>query len=228
MQPDEIDIFDYRRIAIGEVPLTFFIETFIRAGVIYFLLLICMRLLGKRMAGQLSRNDLISLTTLAAAAGVPLQAPDRGLLPSIIIAMIVVTVGRIISRWSMRSQKFETASQDKLNILVEEGVMQQKSMKDAKITRHRLFAFIRSQGIPHLGHVKRVYLEAGGLFTLVRQEPALPGLSVIPTGDCDFKDQFTRSSDICVCFECGKPIHENPPYVCPNCKNTTWSMALTG
>src|SRR3954462_15615899 len=100
MSADDVKPYDLYRILIGEVPWSFLIEVIFRTAFIFLILLISMRLLGKRMAGQLNKNELIALSTLAAAIGVPIQAPDRGLLPALLIATVVFVVGRMISRFS--------------------------------------------------------------------------------------------------------------------------------
>jgi hypothetical protein len=97
MQPEEIHLSDWSRILLGEVPASFFIEVVLRAAFLYLLLIISMRLMGKRMSAQLSRNERISIVSLAAAIGVPLQAPDRGLLPAFVIAVAVIGAGRLIA-----------------------------------------------------------------------------------------------------------------------------------
>jgi uncharacterized membrane protein YcaP (DUF421 family) len=229
MEAEQIDINDWYRILIGQVPLTFIIETLIRSAIIYALLLVSIRLLGSRMAGQLSKNEMISITTLAAAIGVPLQAPDRGIIPSFIIAAIVILIGRLVSAWAARSPRFETLSQDKLSILVEDSVLQLAQMRKTRITRERLFAYLRSQGIIHLGQVKRAYLEAGGTFTMVCETVKRSGLSVIPPQDTEFLSAQVAEEDLLACANCGA-LRQNLPAMkpCPSCDKDKWERPLKG
>ncbi|MBT1707955.1 DUF421 domain-containing protein [Fulvivirgaceae bacterium PWU5] len=225
MQPEEIHLYDAWRIFIGQVPGAFLIEAVIRAVFVFTVLITSMRLLGKRMAGQLSRNEMIAMTSLAAATGVPIQAPDRGLLPALIIAIIVVMLGRLISRWACRSERFESLSQDKLGTLVQDSVLQLPELSRTSITRERLFAHLRSEGLTHLGQVKRVYFEAGGFFTLIRNEFARPGLTLIPTWDTEFIAEQGVSADVQVCARCG---NTRTAERCSNCHATEWQNAITG
>src|SRR6059058_3167864 len=103
MKPDEIKFGDWMRVLFGETPPEFFIELVIRSFFIFLLLVVSMRFLGRRMAAQLNRIEMIALFALAAAIGVPLQAPDRGLLPAVIIAVIVVGIGRLIAALACRN-----------------------------------------------------------------------------------------------------------------------------
>jgi uncharacterized membrane protein YcaP (DUF421 family) len=61
-----------QRILIGENPWSFLLEVALRSGIIYVVLFITMRLMGKRMAAQLSVSELAVMITLGAAVGVPL------------------------------------------------------------------------------------------------------------------------------------------------------------
>src|SRR3978361_131613 len=97
MKPEEIKITDWMRILFGEVPGSFYLEVFIRALFVYLFLMGAMRLLGKRMSSTLGRNEMVAMVTLAATIGIPLQTPDRGLLPALMIGVIVVLIGRWIA-----------------------------------------------------------------------------------------------------------------------------------
>jgi hypothetical protein len=86
MKKEDIHLGDWQRMFFGEVPGGFYWEVVLRIAVIYLILMVSMRLMGKRTASQLSRNEMIALVSLSAAIGVPLQAPDRGILAAVIIA----------------------------------------------------------------------------------------------------------------------------------------------
>src|SRR5215218_1790042 len=117
MKPEEIKLSDWGRIVFGETPPEFFIELIFRTLFIFLLLIISMRVFGKRMAAQITRIEMVALFSLAAAIGVPLQAPDRGLLPAVIIALVVVIVGRLVALFMFRSQTFEARVKDRLTIM---------------------------------------------------------------------------------------------------------------
>ncbi|RYF54587.1 MAG: DUF421 domain-containing protein, partial [Cytophagaceae bacterium] len=158
MKEDEIYLADWQRILFGEVPGSFYIEILIRAFVVYLLLVVSMRLMGRRMSSQLSRNEMAAMVSMAAAIGVPILDASRGLLPAVIIAMVVVCIQRIISYWAARNETFEGISQDISSTLIENGVIQLAAMRDARMTGELLFAQLRSNGLIHLGHVKRLYI----------------------------------------------------------------------
>lgn len=228
MKPEDIHITDWLRILVGEVPGSYFIEIIIRIAFVYLLLTVSMRLMGKRMAAQLNRNEMAAQVSLAAAIGMPVLAPDRGLLPAVVIAFVIVLVQRIISRVAYNNQRFEATTQDEISTLVNDGVMQLKRMRKARVTRERLLAQIRSAGLFHLGQIKRLYIESNGSFTLIQAQPSRPGLSVIPLWDTDFTNEQKHTPSVFVCNNCGNPeqAKEKPDQACTNCDDTNWVQAI--
>ena len=228
MKPNEIHLSDWVRILVGEVPGSFYVELIIRACIIYILLLIAIRFMGKRMSGQVSRNDLAAMVSLAGAIGVPLQSPDRGLLPAVIIAVVVVVIARWIAARSFKDQDFEKFSQGNISMLVKDAVMDLEVMKKARLPRERLVAQLRSNNIKQLGSVKRFYMEASGSFTLIEEEKPKPGLSILPRWDTAFNDQFKKSEHVKVCVSCGTT--KNEPFdiqtKCPHCGDNIWTTAV--
>lgn len=229
MKKDAIHIADWQRILFGEVPGSFYVEILIRAAVVYLILVVSMRLMGRRMSSQLSRNEMAAMVSMAAAIGVPILDASRGLLPAMIIALVVVCTQRIVSYWASRNEAFEGISQDINSTLVENSVIQLAAMKDARMTRELLFAELRSSGLIHLGHVKRLYIEANGEFTLIKESAPKPGLSLLPEWDTDFIEEQEKAPDQCVCYRCGnrQPEAGSKTDACTNCGRTHWVPALT-
>ena len=227
MKPDDIKLGDWKRILMGEVPPEFFIELLIRVVFIFLLLVISMRILGRRMAGQVNRIEMIALFSLAAAIGVPLQSPDRGLLPAVIIAVIVVAVGRLVAGISFRNQRFESLAEDEYDTLIRDGVIQMERMKKARLTMERLYATLRKEGIRHLGEVTRLYFEANGDFSLMQADQPKPGLAVIPAYDKELLGEQALD-DVKVCDECGSQQTEQGKNSsqCVNCGNENWVNAI--
>ncbi|WP_018622319.1 DUF421 domain-containing protein [Spirosoma luteum] len=228
MDKEAIHLYDWARILIGQVPGQFYIEILIRTAFIYLLLVVSMRLMGRRMASKLSRNEMVAMVSLAAAVGVPILDAQRGLLPILIIAVVVVFTQRLVSYWAARNQKFEGISQDILSTLVENSVMQLATMENAQITRELLFAVLRSKGMTHLGHVKRLYMEANGSFTLIEELEPKPGLSILPEWDAEFIRQQPQAPEQSVCYHCGKARSPSGAHrdECSNCGHDEWVSAL--
>lgn len=224
---DPIKLNEWQRILVGDVPTGFFIELFIRAIICYLILVGSMRVMGKRMSSQLSRNELAAMVSLAATIGVPLMAPDRGVLPALIIALTVVSTQRVIARWAFSDQRFESISQGNVSILVCDGVVDVKEMEKTGLSQERLFAELRCNSVFHLGEVERLYIEANGAFTLVKAKEPSRGLSVLPIQDKVFINECSFIEQHKVCGFCGVDLAQKSELnSCDNCGKQEWKPAM--
>ncbi|WP_026462312.1 DUF421 domain-containing protein [Adhaeribacter aquaticus] len=229
MKPEEIRITDWMRIFMGDMPPTFLLEAVIRAAFMYLLLMVSMRLMGNRMGAQLTRNEMIALVSLAAAIGVSLLDPSRGLLPPLIIAAIVIMFQRWIAAKSASNQKFESLVLDDINTLVVDGCLKLDSMEQARITRERLLAELRSEGIDNLGKLQRVYMETNGGFTFRRyKDDERVGLSTLPDVDQEYKKEQRKANGQFACSSCGNivKVQRKPDSKCERCNHLEWEEAV--
>jgi uncharacterized membrane protein YcaP (DUF421 family) len=227
MSPENIKWHDWPRIFFGELPPVFFIEVALRTFFCYILLVLALRILGKRVAAQLNRNEFTTIVSLAAAVGVPILAPDKGLLPAGVIALIIVLISKGIAYLSARKRAFEKASQGEIAMIVENGVIAYARTKKIQLTKNRIFAQLRSEGITHLGQVAYLYMEPTGKFSLIKRTEPVPGLTTLPEYDKAFRDMLRYNHDIMVCCRCGRHFGRDE-VVCTNCGGTQSAVAVEG
>jgi uncharacterized membrane protein YcaP (DUF421 family) len=228
MQPEEIHIYDLQRILSGEVPGSFYIELVIRVMFLFLLLLVSIRLMGKKMAATLTRNELAALSSLAAAIGVPILAPDRGLLPAVIIAIVVIAYQRTIALGIFKSKKLGAIVLDHRDFLVVDGCLNLKEIGRSGLSQERLFAQLRSEGIDNLGKVKRMYFEPSGTFTILEASRPQPGLPIIPEWDEDYMEDRQTLRDRFACCNCGQVVQgwKKPDQNCSRCGHNEWREAV--
>ena len=83
MKKEEIQLWDWYRIMISNAPVEFMFKVFIRTVLIYLVLLVVMRLLGKRLNTHVSLLDMAIMVTLGAIISPGMQLPDRGVVPTV-------------------------------------------------------------------------------------------------------------------------------------------------
>jgi uncharacterized membrane protein YcaP (DUF421 family) len=226
MDKQDIHLFDITRILQGEVPLEFYVELLIRAVAVYLILIASFRLMGKRMSSRMTRNELAAVATLAAAIGIPLQTPDKGLIPGFLIAGLVILVQRFVASRAAKNERFERATQGKISTLVKDATLQLDAVKDCHMSRERVFSQLRSSNIRHLGEVQRLYLEANGSFTVINQAQPSSGLCILPQTDHDFIAEQPVDQEKEVCSYCGFEQTEVMEVHCPNCHQQEWVKAI--
>lgn len=228
MKKEEIHWADWHRILLGPAPLEFLLEVLIRTLIMYLILLVILRLLGKRMGGQLTISELAVMLTLGAIISVPMQIPDRGILQGILVLICALVFQRGINYLSVKNARIEHVLQGQESQLVKDGVMLVDELSAMKISREQLMAVLRNQDIYNLGEVRRVYLEACGLFSVFKYSESRPGLSLLPPDDEAAGTELSVLKDVLLCAQCGHPaqseLETNAP--CKNCNTNNWVAAV--
>jgi uncharacterized membrane protein YcaP (DUF421 family) len=228
MKKEEIHLSDFNRILFGQAPGEFLIEVFIRTTIIYLALLFLLRILGKRMDGQITIIEMAVMVTLGAIVSVGMQLPDRGILQSIVALVCVFIFHRGINWLSVKNEKVEHATQGIVTTLVKDGIMQLDEMKATGITRQNIFATLRGRKIFTLGKVKRLYFESCGLFNVYEAQDSKPGLAVLPDDEPDVVDvQTVLDHDHIACRHCGHIDHPaNAHALCVLCGAKDWTIPV--
>jgi uncharacterized membrane protein YcaP (DUF421 family) len=229
MKKDEIHWDDWHRILIGSAPTQFLLEVLIRTIIMYLMLLLVLRLMGKRMGGQLTIAELAIMVTLGAIICVPMQVPDKGILQGIFVLFCAWAFQRGFNLIGVKSSKFENLIQGKEALLVKDGVIEVKQLEDANISRQQLYGILRNQNIFNLGEVERVYIEACGIFSVFKFESPRPGLSIFPgMDDGRFEAQQKTNENTYVCKSCGRTAENETERRshCKNCGATDWEEAI--
>src|SRR5438105_2916093 len=106
------------RVLIGDAPWSFLVEVAERAVFTYLLLMLAMRLMGRRVASQMDLSELALVLTLGASAGLPFQDPQKGVLPAVAILGTAIVFHRGLSYLCFRRNRVEHVVHGELCILV--------------------------------------------------------------------------------------------------------------
>lgn len=228
MKKEEIFLSDISRILFGNAPVDFTLEVLFRTIIIYLTLIVILRIMGKRMSGQLTISELAVMVTLGAIVSAPMQIPERGILQGVAVLIFALAFQRGLNYVTAKSKSAEKLIQGEEAILVKEAVMQINEMASNHISKQQLFASLRNAGIYNLGEIDRVYLEACGLFSIFPSKNPKPGLSLFPQPDQEVHSLQYRVEPVeMVCFNCGaitKDITTNPN--CFVCGHHDWTPAI--
>ena len=205
MDTDDIKLGDLHRIFFGEAPNIFLLEVFFRTIIIYCILLVVLKFMGKRMSGKLTNTETAVMLMFGAIVSSGMQIPDRGLLESAFALALILVFQRGYTWLNYRSRPIERFTLGTTSLIVKNGIVQQGFMKKELLSLDELKRNLRSKDILHLGEVKRMYMETNGTFTIIPYKVAIPGLPVLPA-DKDLREMCYRTEkDTVVCDQCGKP-----------------------
>ena len=141
--------------------------TFFRAIVLYILVLIVMRLMGKREIGQLQPFELAISIMIADLAAVPMAETgvpiSNGIMP--ILGLLIMHL--IISIVNMKSTKAREIICGKPSILIFRGKIDEKMLKKERFTINELEEKLRDNNIFNIGDVEYAILETSGQVTVI-------------------------------------------------------------
>jgi uncharacterized membrane protein YcaP (DUF421 family) len=137
-------------------------ELILRCLIIYALLLVLLRLTGKRQVGQLSPFDLVLLLVLSNAVQNAMNGGDNSVLAGIILASGLIAVNYAVGVATFKSKKLEALVEGRPEILIHNGKLFTDVLEREKLTHHELNAALRQAGCASVEEVHYAILENNG------------------------------------------------------------------
>lgn len=220
--------FSWKELLMGSEEWSFLAETVLRSFIMFIVILISLRILGKRGVKQLSVFELVVIIGLGSAAGDPMFYKDVGILPAIIVFIMVVSLYSAITFLVGTNKKFEALVEGKPVCLIKNGVFAIDNFKKEVLGEDEFFAELRIASISQLGQVEEAILESSGqisIFYFPEDEikyglPILPGL--LDEAFIQITAEGYHSCIFCGYTEIFEPVQEQ---ICPLCKKNEWIKA---
>lgn len=135
---------------------------FARTVILYFLIMIGLRLMGKRQIGELEPGELVLTMMISDLATVPMQDFGIPLMAGVIPILTLLALSMLLSQLSLTSLRFRRLACGAPSVLIREGVLQQEAMRRNRYTLDELLEELRGQGITGVEDVKYAVLENSG------------------------------------------------------------------
>ena len=141
--------------------------TFTRAIVLYLVVLIVMRMMGKRQIGELQPFELAISIMIADLASVPMTELGIPLTNGIIPILGLLVMDLIISWLNMKSINFRKIVCGKPSILIYRGKIDEKQLKKERFTINELQERLRGDDIFDIADVEYAILETNGEISVI-------------------------------------------------------------
>ena len=151
--------------------------TFVRAIFLYIVVLIVMRLMGKREIGQLQPFELAISIMIADLAATPMTESGIPITNGIMPILGLLVMHLIISMINIKSTKAREIICGKPSLLIFRGKIDQKVLKKERFTINELEERLRDNNIFNIGDVEYAILETSGQVTVIpkpNKRPATP------------------------------------------------------
>ncbi|GKV68760.1 UPF0702 transmembrane protein YrbG [Sporosarcina sp. NCCP-2716] len=156
-----------------------------RTVFLYALIVLVLRLMGKREVGELSVIDIVVFIIIAEVAAFALDSPDEKLINSILPMFILLVIQYTSSYISLKNKKFRDLVDGDTSVLIRDGIIQEEEMRKQRYNLDDLFQQLREQQIGSLYEVAYAYLEPSGNLSVFKQGETAPVLPLILDGDID-------------------------------------------
>lgn len=227
MIADETHNMDWNRIFLQDFSWIFALEIIFRGIIMFAVVMVVLKIAGKRGVRQLSVFELAIIISLGSAVGDPMIYDDVGILPAALLCFTVILFYRFIIFVAATYKPAEIFLEGAPVYIIENGVMVHRKTDSENIANDEFFSELRLKGVEHLGQVRASILETTGSISVFFYEDAdvIPGLPILPKL---FNHQFDKilKEDDYACSKCGKVRHiQSGKHCCHECSNTKWVKA---
>nr|WP_306470055.1 DUF421 domain-containing protein [Cytobacillus kochii] len=146
----------------------YFIVIF-RTILLYVLITIIYRIMGKREIGELSILDLVISIMIAELAVVAIEKSDEKLFRNILPMLILMVVQIVSAYWSLKSKKIRDLVDGKPVILINKGKIDEKAMKKLRYNLDDLLMQLREKDISLISDVEYAILEVSGSLSVIEK-----------------------------------------------------------
>lgn len=148
--------------------------SFIRTIILYFLVVVSLRIMGKRQIGELQPSELVVAIMVSDLATIPMQDTRIPLLAGAIPILTLIILEVILSFISMKNKKFREFVSGKPSILVHNGQIVQDEMDKQRFTREDLLEELRMAGCDDITEIQYAVLETTGNIGLILKKDNRP------------------------------------------------------
>jgi uncharacterized membrane protein YcaP (DUF421 family) len=149
-----------------------FLEKLLRPVIVYLVLIVLLRVFGKRELAQLNPFDLVVLLSLSNTVQNAIIGEDNSVTGGIIGAFGLLGVNWLVVRALYSAPRLNRMLEGGATTLVRDGKIDQDAVRRETLTREELMEVIHRQGFEHLSQVRRCVLEPNGTFYVEGMEPS--------------------------------------------------------
>lgn len=154
--------------------------SFIRTAIIYLLLILSMRIMGKRQLGDLQPGELVITIIVSDLASIPITDPQAPMLYGIIPLATLILCELILSAVNLKRLKFRRALLGSPKLVIGNGRVLEKELSALRLTLDDLLGEVRNTGCASFAEVAYAILETDGKLSVIPKDPCNPPPKELP------------------------------------------------
>lgn len=148
--------------------------TLIRTILLYIIVIICLRLMGKRQISELQPSELVVTLLISDIASIPMQNTAQPLLSGVLPIILLVSCELIISTIMVKSMRFRRFVCGKPVVVINDGNIQQDEMKRLRMTTEDLSEQLRQMNVFNISEVAFAIIETNGKMSVMKKATEEP------------------------------------------------------
>lgn len=146
-------------------------ERIVRAILVYFFVVIALRLAGKREIGALNPFDLVVLLFLSNILQNSIIGNDLSITGGLIGAATLLLLNYAVQRFLFDHQSIDRALEGEATVLIEDGKILHENLKKELVTEDVLIVAVHKQGLLEIADVEKAVLETDGNISVFARTP---------------------------------------------------------
>lgn len=159
-----------------------FLDILLRTLVLYVVLLVIFRLMGKREVGELSIIDLVIFILIAEVAASAIEKRDSELWEAILPMVLLMLIQIGSSFLSLKSKRARDLIEGDPTIIIRNGEILETEMRKQRYNLDDLFQQLREQQVGGVSEIAYAFLEPSGNLSVFTNDGAHPVLPLIIDG----------------------------------------------
>ncbi|UNC92235.1 YetF domain-containing protein [Candidatus Contubernalis alkaliaceticus] len=146
----------------------------IRTVILYVLVFIVMRIMGKRQIGQLQPIELAVAIMISALAALPMEDISIPLINSVLPILLLLIFQVTVSTLSMKSEKLSAIFSGRPAIVIENGKIVQSELTNLRVNLNDLLEQLRISGYSNISDVEFAIMETTGQISVIPKSQKRP------------------------------------------------------
>ncbi|AKO94257.1 DUF421 domain-containing protein [Priestia filamentosa] len=149
-----------------------------RTVLLYLVIVLIFRLMGKREIGELSILDLVVFLMIAEIAVMAIEDTESPLLNNF-LPMATLTVLQIgFAVWALKNQHIRRILDGRASIIIENGQIREREMKKQRYNFNDLLIQLREKDISNIEDVEFAILETSGKLSVIKKDQGVKSLTL--------------------------------------------------
>ena len=145
------------------------IISLIRTVMLYIIILIAMRLMGKRQISQLQTSELVVTLLISDIAAIPMQDTSSPMVSGLVPIFVLLSLEVILSFFMLKSSRLRSLICGKPIVIINKGKIVQENMKILRLSTEDLFEQLRLNNVEKLSEVQYAIIETNGMMSVIKR-----------------------------------------------------------